>query len=581
MSVADAAQLFPPGTVLAGKYEVLQVLGEGGMGFVLLAHNADLDGRVALKVPRLEILTNPSAVARFEREAKVAFKLKSEHVARVHAVGRLETGQPYIEMEYLEGEDLAQRLHRCGPLPVPQVVELLIQVCDALAEAHAQGVVHRDLKPANLFCARRRDGSLVVKVLDFGISKVERSGQLPSASMTQGGVPMGSPRYMSPEQTKSARDVDARSDIWAVGVIMYELLSGRPPFEADSLMGLGLQIVGASPVPLRELRSDVPDELAAVVHRCLEKDRAARFQGTGALVQALAPFAPPGARYLVGRVVAVAGNVVATQAGVTNASNPSLVEEAFDGRASPRGEKLPKTAEPQEFPRQATRSNTLVAEPASAIVDALERNAPLPSASSSGEGAIEGVGARQLAAASRSDTLNALGSSAFPKARGGAPRALKRAGAVLVPLSLGAAFWRLGSNEQPPMAADSTGVSTGTTADIEREPAPTEVRGPAAPAANTWDVSPADQGDPPATTVTEPLSSAPHSPVSSSSAGTPAAPTKATPAVASSGPSSPSHLLRPVVPANPSPAPGAKAVSCDPPYTVTPRGRKVFKPECF
>lgn len=579
MSAADAAQPFPPGTVLAGKYEVLDVLGEGGMGVVLLAHNADLDGRVALKVPRLEILANPSAVARFEREAKVAFKLKSEHVARVHAVGRLETGQPYIEMEYLEGEDLAQILHRRGPLPVPQVVELLIQVCDALAEAHAQGVVHRDLKPANLFCTRRRDGSSVVKVLDFGISKVERSGQLPSASMTQGGVPMGSPLYMSPEQTKSARDVDARSDLWAVGVILYELLSGRPPFVADSLMGLGLQIVGASPVPLRELRSDVPGELATVVHRCLEKDRAARFEDVGALVRALAPFAPPGARYLVDRVVGVTDEVAATQTGLLDTSSSSQLDDVFSGRASPADDTPPRTADPGDFLRKESPSNTLVAEPTSAIVDALASRTPLPFDPSSREGTRVEADERQRSAQPKSDTLSALGSSSFSKVRHGAPRALM-VGGVLGALLLGGAFWRLASSEQPPHAAHSTDVSTETTFAVRQGVSPTEVQGPIAAPSNTQDVSLAEDVAPPTSPVTAPSSQAPLSPTVSSSPKTSAEPTKPTPAPTSIGSAAPSRSVRPAAPA-PSPAPGAKAISCAPPYTVTPRGRKVFKPECF
>lgn len=562
MSDADAAQLFPQGRVLAGKYEVLRVLGEGGMGVVLLAHNMHLDGRVALKVPRLEILSNPSAAGRFEREAKVAFKLKSEHVARVFAVGRLETGQPFIEMEYLEGEDLAQRLERRGPLPQEQAVELLIQVCDALAEAHALGIVHRDLKPANLFCTRRRDGSLVVKVLDFGISKVERRGQTLHPSMTQGGVPMGSPLYMSPEQLKSARDVDARSDIWAVGVILYELLTGRPPFMADNLMGLGSLIVGASPTPLRELRPDVAEALAAVVHRCLEKDPAARFEHVAAVVEALTPFAPPAARYLGERIVLAAGRDVATASSARGVGASPL--GAFDGAAVTRGAEQRPGATPENAADAEVPSNTLVAE-TSALVDALAHKPTLPASDAPSEAAGHAVANRALPAQARSDTLDALGSSALPKRRSRTTLALTGAGGAFVVVSLGTAFWRFGSKE-PPLDGELNVRSSGTAVSAEETPIDVQA---SSMVANTVDVM--------ASTVSAPTVTA-----AAPSATAREAPT-ALPQLApvSPAPRPVAPAVKPVVPANSSPAARPRAVSCDPPYTVTPQGRKRFKPECF
>jgi serine/threonine-protein kinase len=222
-----------PGEVIATKYRVERVLGAGGMGVVVAAHHLQLETRVAIKFLLPGTLKDADAVARFAREARAAAKITNEHVARVFDVGALETGAPYIVMEFLDGVDLATRLRSQGPLDIEEAVEFLLQICEALAEAHALGIVHRDLKPANLFCFRRPDGLPWIKILDFGISKtLHTEGFSAQAAFTQSAAIMGSPRYMSPEQMQSARNVDARSDIWALGIVLYELLAGRPPFKA-------------------------------------------------------------------------------------------------------------------------------------------------------------------------------------------------------------------------------------------------------------------------------------------------------------------------------------------------------------
>src|SRR4051812_29611172 len=206
------------GDVLAGKYRVDKILGAGGMGVVVAAHHVQLDERVAIKFLLPEALGNAEAVARFAREARAAVKIKSEHVARVIDVGTLETGAPYMVMEYLEGGDLSQVLASRGPLPVEEAVEYVLQACEAIAHAHALGIVHRDLKPANLFLIRRPDGTNAIKVLDFGISKVMPGKSASSDNaMTRTRTVMGSPLYMSPEQMASTRDVDGRTDLWALG----------------------------------------------------------------------------------------------------------------------------------------------------------------------------------------------------------------------------------------------------------------------------------------------------------------------------------------------------------------------------
>jgi serine/threonine-protein kinase len=300
--------LLEPGVVLAGKYRVERVLGQGGMGVVLAAQHLQLGQRVALKFLLPEVCTNGEAVARFLREARTAVQIESEHVARVVDVGTLEGGAPYMVMEYLEGSDLGDVLAKRGPMPLPLAAGYVLEAMEAIAEAHALGMVHRDLKPSNLFLARRRDGSNIVKVLDFGISKAAHDAQLgPSASMTSTTAVMGSPLYMSPEQVRSSKDVDARADVWSLGVILHELLSGRTPFHGETMTAVLAMIVADPPPPLRTVRPDLSPAVEAIVFRCLNKDRTQRFQNVAELAYALAPYAPPEAQAAVERISKVLG----------------------------------------------------------------------------------------------------------------------------------------------------------------------------------------------------------------------------------------------------------------------------------
>jgi serine/threonine protein kinase len=289
------------GDILAGKYRIDKILGAGGMGVVVAAHHIHLDDRVAIKFLLPHALANRETVARFAREAQAAVKIKSEHVARVTDVGTLENGAPYMVMEYLDGGDLSAWLIKRGALPVEQAVEFLLQACEAIAEAHSLGIVHRDLKPANLFVIRRPDGGLSVKVLDFGISK--RTGLGGSAgSMTRTSAIMGSPLYMSPEQMASSKDTDPRSDIWALGIILYELLTGDAPFVADTMPELVLKIV-SSPAPLlRSLKPDAPIGLERVILRCLEREREKRYQSVAELATGLVEYGPKRARVSLERI---------------------------------------------------------------------------------------------------------------------------------------------------------------------------------------------------------------------------------------------------------------------------------------
>ena len=295
---------FQVGCVIAGKYEIERVLGEGGLGFVVAARHLELDQMVAIKYLRDEALASPSTVERFAREARLAANIKSDHVARVHDVGRTPDGAPYMVMEYLEGNDLRQRLE-AGPIPIAEAVDYILQASEALAEAHTAGIVHRDLKPDNLFLAKRVAGSEIVKLLDFGISKLRPKGESDSRAHTQATDKFGTPSYMSPEQLRSSSDVDARADIWALGVILFEFLTKTTPFDGDSLAQLCTAILN-DPVPaLSPLCPDAPPELEEVILKCLSKDREGRFRNVAELAEELAAFALPKSLHRVDHIVGV------------------------------------------------------------------------------------------------------------------------------------------------------------------------------------------------------------------------------------------------------------------------------------
>ena len=288
---SDNALPVRPGDVLAEKYRVERVLGTGGMGFVVAARIIGLGKLVALKMMLPAALAMPRAVERFEREARAAVQLKSEHVAEVLDIGRLPSGLPYIVMEMLDGSDFEGLLKKERWLHVEDVVGYMLQACEAVSEAHALGVVHRDLKPKNLFLSHRLDGTPLVKVLDFGISKWTTTDP-DSQSLTRTSDVFGSPNYMSPEQIRSVRDVDGRTDIWSLGVILFELLTGRVPFLAESLPQLCALVLETPAPAVSTLRADVPPGLTAIVARCLEKSPERRFQTVHELVSALEPFGP-------------------------------------------------------------------------------------------------------------------------------------------------------------------------------------------------------------------------------------------------------------------------------------------------
>ncbi len=282
------------GDVVAAKYRIESVLGEGGMGILFAATHLDLQRRVAVKFLRPKYAKDTGARQRFLREARAAAAITSEHAARIQDVAETEDGLPFIVMELLEGTDLDRLLAQRGRLPVSEAVGYVIQACDAVAEAHAAGIVHRDLKPSNLFLAERPNGDRIVKVLDFGISKsiLRGEGTPEKTSLTAPNTLLGSPQYMSPEQVRNAKDVDLRSDVWALGVILQELVTGAPPFESASAPELYALILSAAPSPLRNLAPEAPAGLGDVVTRCLVKEVEGRIGSVAELALALRPFAP-------------------------------------------------------------------------------------------------------------------------------------------------------------------------------------------------------------------------------------------------------------------------------------------------
>jgi eukaryotic-like serine/threonine-protein kinase len=308
-SLAPAArggETIPDGTVVAGRYLLQGIIGEGGMGCVYSALSLTDRVQVAIKFLHAEILRDPSSVARFLAEARAMVTISSEHVVRVFGVGDGTDGRPpYIVMEYLQGEDLNTLLERDGALSVEQTCDYLLQCCVAVSEAHQAGVVHRDIKPANFWLQQRASGPHL-KLLDFGIAKAE--GPQTDQRLTETTTTFGSPTYMSPEQVRSAKHVDLRADVWALGVVAYELLSGRLPFDSPTTGGTLAAIIADDPAQLTSPRGPLPPALIEVVMLALTKNRVQRYPSVKAFADQLAVFASPAGRAVAAQV----RNVVAT-----------------------------------------------------------------------------------------------------------------------------------------------------------------------------------------------------------------------------------------------------------------------------
>jgi tRNA A-37 threonylcarbamoyl transferase component Bud32 len=327
-------QLPAPGDTIASKYEVVRVLGSGAMGVVYEALHTRLRQRLAIKVLRPDIRNSSDVLTRFEREAHASAQLRSVHAARVIDVDSLPNGLPYIVMEYLEGRDLDAEIGATGPMPIQLAVDITMQVADAMTEAHGLGIVHRDLKPANLFVCHVGERP-VIKVLDFGISRLDNG----DPRITSNDEFFGTPSYASPEQLLG-NGGDARSDVWSLGVILFELLTGRTPFLGKSVQVIAKVLTDPIPWPL-DLRPEVPKELARVVLQALQRAPAERFQTMQEMADALAPFGPArraaavlaeaqGSRGRLGEILVTEGLV--TQADLDRALDVQRTEGKLLGR---------------------------------------------------------------------------------------------------------------------------------------------------------------------------------------------------------------------------------------------------------
>jgi serine/threonine-protein kinase len=333
-----------PGEVLGGKYRIVRTIGEGGMGIVYEAVHTRIHQRVAIKMLLPDVLEVPDVVSRFEREARAAGKLKSENTTRVLDVDVSESGLPYMVMEFLDGSDLGKIVERSGALPIADAVDFVLEACIAMTEAHAEGVIHRDLKPSNLFVTTLPSGVRRVKVLDFGISKLENETE---ARVTATQAVVGTPLYMSPEQVRSAKHVDARSDIWSLGIILYELIAGRTPFEGSTTAAAAAICIDPPP-PLATYRQGVPEALERAILVALQKTPSARFPSVQALASAIAPFGSGNIRI----PESASGHV---QTSYT--SLPNLHLEIESARTLPHAELGPRAAGVGTLPGWTTRSS--------------------------------------------------------------------------------------------------------------------------------------------------------------------------------------------------------------------------------
>jgi serine/threonine-protein kinase len=279
------------GCVLQGRYRIKRQLGQGGMGAVYEGEHLLIGNPVAVKVLHAKHAADPAIIERFRREAQATTLIRHHHIVGVLDLGQLDDGSLYLVMEHLDGRDWSSDLSNEGPQPVAKVVHILSQVCDALGAAHEAGIVHRDIKPDNIFLIRRSGDPNFVKVLDFGISKIREGAGPIEPSKTQTGTAIGTPYYMAPEQVQGKKDIDARTDIYAMGIVLFQALTGQYPFDAETYPMLVMNIV-MQPVPqLSAYRPDLPRELQRVLERMVAKDRALRFSSVQDVKTALAPFA--------------------------------------------------------------------------------------------------------------------------------------------------------------------------------------------------------------------------------------------------------------------------------------------------
>ena len=473
------------------------------MGVVVAATHIELDQLVAIKFLLPAASENKSAVERFAREARASAKLRSDNVVHVTDVGTFDSGEPFIVMEYLEGQDLGQLLREGGPLAIDDAVDFILQACAGLAEAHAAGIIHRDLKPANLFLAERQDTARVVKVVDFGISKV--TAAIPTGKITNTRDLMGSPLYMSPEQLSMLPDIDGRSDIWSLGIILYELIGGQPPFQDEGLPQLCTAVL-VRPAPPIE-RAELAPGLAAVIAKCLEKEASGRYSSIGDLAAALAEFAPERSRPTLARVARLStASDQARPSGPTASASPSRREVV----TGPHGETAsPWAATELKTGRGSGKRGWIVGATVIAAVVALvvfaarpntlaawtsRESAPLPAAASSAERATEVTAPPHASATPARAAASADAAALAPRRVPAAMPPPRSTAAVVVPLSPTASA-PASDSPSSPAASSSQSASASGSAPVPAAPAASP-RASGAPSSTAAPLSPAEPSAP-------------------------------------------------------------------------------------
>lgn len=324
---ATAVASAPVSDALVGKrvdkYEIVRVIGRGGMGTVYEALNTTIGKRVAMKFVDAQTAQSKESIARFQREAEAASAVESAHIVEIFDSGVADDGIPYIVMELLRGEDLGHRIKRCGRVELAEAVHVVAQILRGLHRAHEAGIVHRDLKPDNIFLVDRDDDQSFAKILDFGISKVQRQGGVPVHTLTRQGTVLGTPFYMSPEQAQALPDIDGRTDLWSVGAILYECLTGRPPYTGTSYEQVIVNICMYDAEDVRAHNPAVPEAIARVIARALARDRHERFANAREVLEALK---------------AATGGMISSRSGAIPAEERAAGDPSSpDFRLTPRG----------------------------------------------------------------------------------------------------------------------------------------------------------------------------------------------------------------------------------------------------
>ncbi len=467
------------GDVINGKYLVQSFIGEGGVGIVAAAQNLELDERVALKFLRPEMLVQTDIVSRFLREAKAASSIKSEYVASVYDVGTTEDGAPFLVMEHLEGKDLGKLTAERGRFGHREATEYIMQTCEALAVAHSKGVVHRDIKPENLFLTSRA-GMSVVKVLDFGISKTALTGSIfgNALPLVKTVSLMGTPLYMSPEQVRSADGADTRSDIWSLGMVLYELLTGTLPYSAPTITELCAAILESPMVSITNYRDDLPAGYIEVLERCIEKDPNKRFQNVAEMAIAFMPFAPKRARICAERAaqaLRAAGLVeessvrfLSTMPPPASTTNPALKLGTNPGITSPSVQFAPAIsgAHPLHSQNDSGSVPSLPSIPGTPLLPSGSLAVPLAASSAP---ALSGASASSLHVAQAADTDHA-------KSRNRTPVIIMAFVAVAAVAAAVTAitFSRLGDPKGSAGSATNTGVAAAAEAATPKVAVPQE-----------------------------------------------------------------------------------------------------------